>query len=312
MNVGERDGEIFQDIQYLGDGILPLRLVQQLHWPDAKTPRAMDRRISALCKERYLDRPTTEQYKTEPISERFVWLGWRGIVWIAGQQGIDVKEPANDSENQMRELEKRLRDQGNRWLRKPRFRQLKHDIAVIDTRLAIQNALEELPGLTLETWIPESVFHTDTDRVTYRVTGADGEMRQGEKGVRADGYFVVVVEELRARGEKARAPFLLEYLSPDGFDVVRYGVEKVAGGLAWLKSRAYRERFGHNAGRWLVVSGSKQVRLENLIRETKKIAGADARSFLFSRFDLLQSARNPITASIWHSVDNDQPGPLFT
>ena len=299
MNFEERDGLICQDIQDLGDGLLPRRLIKELYWLEARNPRAMDRRISKLCSGGYLERPSPHQYKSEPIPERFCWLGMKGILFIAGQAGVHVKKPANNSENQMRQLEKRLRAKGIRWLKKPRFRQLKHDIAVIDTRLALQNGLEELPFLTLETWIPESAFHTDTDRVAYRVKGADGRVRKMDKGVRPDGYFEVTIEELRARGEYARAQFLLEYLTPDGFDVVRYGVEKVTAGVAYIKSRAYQKRFGHNAGRWLIVSGSKTLRLRNLIRETKKVVGEkDARSFIFTRFDLLCNAHNPITASI--------------
>lgn len=308
-----RDGGLIQAIQFLGDGLLPRRLIGQLHWRDARNPRAMDRRISKLCNDGWLARPSSHQYKTEPIPERFCWLGPKGILFIAGQVGIEVKEPANDSENQMRQLEKKLRSKGIRWLRKPRFKQLKHDIAVIDLRLSLQNGLEELPFLTLETWIPESAFRTDMDRVVYEVKGADGQLRKMDKGMRPDSYFEVVYEELRARGEKARAPYLLEYLTPDGFDVVRYGVEKVIAGVAYLKSFAYKKRFGHNAGRWLIISGSKTLRLENLIRETKKVAGQeDARSFIFTRFDLLQNAHNPITASIWLTVDSDEPGPLIT
>ena len=313
MDFKERDGLLCQAIQYLGDGLLPRRLIKQLFWLETRNPRAMDRRISKLCNDGWLARPSPDQYKTEPIPERFCWLGPRGILFIAGQAGVHVKEPANYSEHQLRQLEKKLRSKNIRYYRKVRFKQLKHDIAVIDLRLSLQNGLEELPSLTLETWVPESAFRTDTDRVTYRVKGADGRFRKMEKGVRADGYFEVTIDDLRARGENARAPFLLEYLTPDGFDVVRYGVEKVISGVAYLKSFAYQKRFGHNAGRWLIVSGSKQVRLENLIRETKKVAGEDdARSFIFTRFDLLQNAHNPITASIWLATDSDQPGPLIT
>ncbi len=44
-------------------------------------------------------------------------------------------------------------------------------------------------------------------------------------------------------------------------DNPRFFREKILPGLAYIKTKAYEERFGHRSGRWLVVTtGEKRLR----------------------------------------------------
>ena len=225
MRFQDRDGDILQAI-YDYDGILAGRHLKQLFWSD-KSSRAMLGRLSLLYHNAYLDKPSEEQQRTKPIPERVIWLGWRGILWVASQRNIKVEAPQGDNEYQLRLLQRNLREQGIRWLREPRWIQLKHDLAVVDFRLAVEKAIAELPSLTLEKWISEGVFRSETDVVDYTVTGRDGKPRKKRKGVIPDSFFLIVDALRKIRGDPARARFLLE-LDEATHDNPSFGREKVA------------------------------------------------------------------------------------
>ena len=123
MRLQQRDGEIFQAIHRY-DGILARRQIKAMFWPRSTT-QALERRLSLLYHNGFLNWPNTDQRRTKPIPEPVVWLGWRGILFIAHQLQIDVPFPNNPGENQMRSLEKRLREEGIGWQREPRWRDRK-------------------------------------------------------------------------------------------------------------------------------------------------------------------------------------------
>lgn len=77
-------------------------------------------------------------------------------MWVAGQQGCEVTPPEIPSETQLCQLERRLRAHGIHWLRQPRWGQLKHDLALVDVRLAVERSVKELPALTAEGWMAEN------------------------------------------------------------------------------------------------------------------------------------------------------------
>lgn len=190
MYFQERDGEIVTALSRY-DGVLAKRHLRSLFWPGASW-RAMEMRLSLLYHQGYLDWPNAEQWRTKPIPEPMCWLGWKGALWLAGRSGIDVQPPRAVNESQLRLLNNRLREQGWRWLREPRWNQLRHDLTVVDVRLAIERAVGGLPYLTLEDWVLESEFRAVPDEVEYTVTLGNGKRLHKKRGVIPDGYFVLV------------------------------------------------------------------------------------------------------------------------
>jgi len=89
----------------------------------------------------------------------------------------------------------------------------------------------------------------------------------------------------------------------------RFGREKVAPGLAYVKSQQYRKRFGDNSGRWLIVT-TGMVRMKNLMRQTHQVVGSGAGVFLFTIFDQTATA-NILTDPIWWQVGRETPVALL-
>ena len=307
MRFQKRDGEIMSAI-YEYDGVLAFRHLKQMFWAKAEYDRATLARLAKLIKSRYLTKPTSYQRKTQPIPEPIYWLDWRGIMWVAAQSGTEVEIPANQRENQMRKLAKHLRDHGIRWLREPRWQQLVHDLAVVDFRLSVEKATKALPALQLEEWIHESEFRSDGDTTEYQITGRDGQRTRASKEVYPDSYFVVVDKQRLAQGLLARARFLLE-LDNATHANIRFGREKVAPGLAYIQSPAYRARFGDNSGRWLIVT-TGQVRMKNLRRQAKQVAGSGAKAFFFTTLKQLETG-NLLIEPIWQRGERSDLVSLF-
>ena len=306
MRFQERDGAILSTI-YDCAGVLARRHLKRMFFPHT-TLRALQKRLAKLVNNDYLARPTAHQRETQPIPEPVYWLDWKGIVWVAGQNNAVVSPPANTGENQMRRLAKQLRDRGIRWVREPRWFQLSHDLAVVDFRLAVEQAVGELPALSLEEWKHEGEFRSDGDTVKYQFTGRDGKVRQAKKRVYPDSYFVVVDRHRLAHGLLARARLLLE-LDNSTHANERFGREKVAPGLAYVKSPEYKARFGANSGRWLVVTTGRR-RMGNLMRQTQQVAGSGAEIFLFTIFDQLKTG-NVLTDPVWWQPGREEPIPLL-
>lgn len=306
MRFQQRDAEILQAI-YTYDGVLARRHVKRIFWPQT-SKQAMERRLSLLHKNGYLNLPNQEQRRIKPIPEPIVWLGWHGMVFLAGLYGEFIEPPANLGENQLRLLDRRLRSHGIRWQREPRWSQLAHDLAVIDIRLSIEEAIQKQPTLNLETWIPEGVFLSQMDVVTFSYKRKDGLVRKAKKGVRPDGYFAIIDSKRQAKGLPAKARFLLE-LDNSTHPHERFSRDKIAAGLAYIKSGAYKERFGYNSGTWLVVCKSLQ-RMTNLKRQAEKVVGSGEASICFTTIDLITSD-SFLTAPIWHRCGDEFPKPLL-
>ena len=298
MRFQERDGAILSAI-YEYDGTLARRHLEDKFWKGASL-RAVLKRLAKLVNNGYLARPTAHQRKTQPIPEPVYWLDWRGIMWVAGQNNVFVAPLTNTGENQMRRLAVRLREQGIRWLREPRWTQLPHDLAIVDFRLQVEQAVSEVPTLSLEKWTHESQFRSDGDTVEYQIAGRDGEVKRKTKRVYPDSYFVIADQRRANRGLLARARFLLE-LDHATYTNERFGREKVAPGLAYIHSAEYRARFGDNSGRWLVVTTGR-IRMRHLMRQTRQVAGSGANIFLFATFDLLKTG-NILTDQVWRQPD---------
>jgi len=236
-------------------------------------------------------------------------LGWKGVDYVAGKSGVRIENPKRDNENQMREFQKELRKQGIRWVREPRWSLLRHDLAVIDFRFAIEKAVGELQTLSLKKWLPESVFRSNLDAVTYKIKDRDGNLKSMKKGVCPDAYFEIFDETLRAEGELHRVRFLLE-LDMSTHDNLRFGREKAVPGVAYIKSKVFKSRFGNNNGYWLVVTNGGQRRLRNLMRQAEEKTGDHAKLFFFTSLDNLYRG-NVLTSPIWQQVDREAPMSLF-
>jgi len=100
MRFQQRDSEIIGSIQKY-DGVLARRHLKAMFWPQAST-HAMERRLSILRANHFLNWPSKEQRRIYPIPEPVVWLGWRGVFHLIGERDIHVKAPDNDGENQLR------------------------------------------------------------------------------------------------------------------------------------------------------------------------------------------------------------------
>jgi hypothetical protein len=309
MRFQTRDGELLQLIYDYG-GVVAGRHIMAIFWP-GKTLRAMQRRLAKLYKLDYIARPTREQWKTRPIPEAIYWLGWRGAGWIAEQSDVVVKASTAESmnENQQRGLQVYLIKKGIYWYREPRWNQLTHDLQAIDFRLAVERAVAAFPTLTLEEWQHEGIFRTDTDVIEIRTKNRQGLIKERKKGVCPDGYFVIVDEQRLLRGQPARARHLMEIDSATHSNP-KFGRDKVAPGIAYIHSQAYKERFGANAGRWLIQT-SGQRRMRNLMQQTQRTAGDSSGFFYFTTEHLFFNSENVLTDPIWWQVGKQEPTSLF-
>jgi len=306
MRFQARDGEILKVI-YRNDGVLGRRHLKSLFWPKA-SDQAMEHRLYLLHRNYYLGWPSAKHRRTKPIPEPVVWLGWKGALWVAGQFGYHVKPPLNGGENQLRKLEIRMRNVGIRWMREPRWIQLAHDLAVVDFRLSTEKSIDEIPALSLGEWVPEGEFRSQTDVIEIMIKGRDGSSRKQKKGVCPDSYFEIINEKLIQENKPAKARFLLE-LDNATHPNCRFGLEKILPGVAYIRSSQYKERFGYNAGQWLVVT-TGEVRLKNLMQQTKSKARDDSKLFFFTTLDEVIN-NNVFSSPIWHQVGDSGPKPLI-
>lgn len=307
MRFQKRDGYILQAI-YINDGVVAKRHLKELFWPD-KTWRAMELRLSKLREKAYIDWPNREHYKKNPIPEPVCWLGLQGADYITGLYGVEMGIPKRGTETQLRSFQKDLRKHGIRWVREPRWSLLRHDIAIVDFRLAVEKAVSELRSLSLEKWFPESEFRSTTDVISYKTRSRNGYWKNKRKGVVPDAYFEIVDETRRNKGELHRARFLLE-LDMSTHDNLRFGREKVLPGVAYIKSKEFKARFGDNNGYWLVVTNGGERRLRNLMDQTKNKTGCSSRLFFFTSLDHLDED-NLLTSPIWRQADRDDQRSLF-
>ena len=303
----ERDGEILATIHRLG-GVIARRQLKQLFWPEASW-RAMEVRLKKLRDAGYIEWPSLEQRRTRPVVEPVVWHGWQGALYIAGLVGVDATAPVSPSDYQLGRLQKTLRARGIRWLREPRWLQLMHDLAVVDFHLAIERTVIDTPALSLEAWINEGDFLSEMDTVEFELKTSDGSVELKKRGVRPDGYFVILDETRQKQGLPARARFLLE-LDTSTEDNPRFGRDKALPGAAYIQSDAYRNRFGDNSGRWLVVT-TGEIRIRNLINQVTQRVGSDDQLFWFTTLGKALH-ENVIGDEIWWRPGRAKPVSLFS
>jgi hypothetical protein len=156
-------------------------------------------------------------------------------------------------------------------------------------------------------WIPESEFRANTDVIRFDFKANDGELKHRKKGVCPDGCFIIADENKWRNAEPFKARFLLE-IDMATHDNPSFGIEKAAAGATYIKSSAYKNRFGVNAGRWLVVT-TGVTRMKNLMKQTKSRVVKSPQLFYFTTLEMTKN-HNVLTAPIWWQVDKDAPQAL--
>ena len=295
-----RDADVLQTIQDMG-GVMAKRQLKALFWQD-KTKRAMEKRLAKLKSYAYIDWASLEQRRVNPNPEPVVWLDWKGASYLASLSGIRVNLPEKNNENRKRTLHKNLRMGGFSWLREPRWSQLYHDLTVIDVRLTFQHYCTESALIQLEEWVNESEFRSQMDVVDVKFTTRQEKVIIKKKGICPDGMLVLVDEKRRRLNQPFRARFLLE-VDMATHDNLSFGWEKSLAGSAYIKSKAYQERFGNNSGRWLVIT-TGETRMKHLMKQTEKMIHKDADLFLFTTFQDFFSG-NALQERIWSKCGLD-------
>jgi len=271
MLLTERDKRIMETVHAF-DGVLADYQIRRLFFTGERQTRG---RLSMLFQHGYLEKPSRAQRAGLPCM--VYWLGKRGATYVAGLQGLGLKEFP--------------------YRREPRWAQLAHDLAVNDFRLDVMEACQESSDFNLEQWIPEGEFWAYPDRVEYRQ--ANGQ--KARRLIRPDGFFVI------KRG-RHYSRLLLE-IDCATEDNPRFAREKVLPGVAYLRSREYKQRFGFQSGRWLVVTTSER-RMHNLKQQTEIAAGKDAQVFLFTTADKV-TRQSVLNDPIWLRGGDDKPSSLL-
>lgn len=301
-----RDGQILQTIQNMG-GVMAKRQLKALFW-QGNSQRAMEKRLAKLKAFFYIDWPNLEQRRVNPNPEPVIWLDWRGACFLASLSGIKVELPKKMNETGKRTLQKSLKDNSFNWLREPRWSQLYHDLTVIDIRLTFQHYCNQAELILLEEWVNESEFRSQMDVIEIKYKTRSGKAGIKKKGICPDGMMVVVDEKRRRLNQPYRARFLLEVDMATHANL-NFGWEKSVAGAAYIKSKAYRDRFGNNSGRWLVIT-TGETRMKNLMKQTRKMVDKDSDLFLFTTFQDFFSG-NPLQEKIWSKCGLDVKVDLF-
>lgn len=295
IRVTDRDMDLIQGI-YDYAGILTIRHIRQLFFSGLSL-RTMERRLSILFHNNYLERPSLAQRRHRPIPEAIYWLGWRGILSVAALQGLEVPEPNGESKNQLKQLELDLKHNGIYWLREPHWVQLRHDIRVIDVRLVFEKAFQTMPNLEVAKWANEHHFRSDYDTVS--ING------NKKRGVIPDFYFMLVDEGRKATGDPEHKAHLLIEVDMASRDNPRFEREKLQVYANYIGNQAFVERFGSKIGSWLIITTGKR-RMKNMLRQADKVEEGKKQHFFFTTYNLLKTA-NPLTDPIWIRPGMGQP-----
>ena len=268
MRLTERDRHILEAI-HAYDGMLSFSQIRRLFFSGKSQA---EERLKLLYQNKYLNRPGRE--KRMRLPDMIYWLDRRGAELVASWSGMNLSEIG--------------------WRKEPRWFQVEHDLAVNDFRLDLEDACKASDKVVLETWVPEGEFWAYPDRVEYKYQN-----RKLKRFIRPDGFFILEAKNLILR-------YLLE-IDRSTEDNPRFLREKILPGMAYLRSEAYKERFGYQSGRWLVVTTGDR-RMENMLNQVEKATVKG--EFYFTTYDRLDE-KTILWAPIWFRVDRDEPLPLI-
>lgn len=259
---------IFETIHAF-DGMMSYAQLKRLFFP-GKWDTGPQERLRLLYQNLYLDMPDDDNVHRIPKGETVYWLDNAGAEVVAGLHGLELKDFA--------------------WRKMGRWSLILHDLAINDFRLDVQDACQAEPDLTLYDWVVESDFLVEPEEVTY--TALSG--KTVTKQVRPDGFFLIRKASRRHPGKLAEYAFLLE-IDMGTESNVRFAREKVPRGTAYLKSEAYRQRFGVKYGRWVVVTTGEE-RLKRMKEQTERAGGQ--KLWYFTTFGQI-TPETVLTEPIW-------------
>jgi hypothetical protein len=272
MRLTARDGKILEAIHAF-DGVLSDRQIKRLFFSGTSQ---MQLRMRLLYQHGYVARP--DRRRRASMTEMVYWLDTKGAAYVGGLSGVPLDEFS--------------------FRREPKWMQLEHDLAVNDLRMTVMAACRLPCPYSLEEWIPQSEFWAHPDRVEFTLPNG----KKAARHIRPDGFCVIRQGTYYSR--------LLIERDKASEDNPRIGREKILPGIAYLRSNAYKKRFGFASGRWLFMTTSMR-RLVNLKRQTEIVAGQDAKLFFFTTEDAV-TPETVLTTPIWWRGGEDTPSSLFT
>jgi hypothetical protein len=205
-------------------GIMADYQVQRLFF---NRPTALYRRLSKLFQHRYQARPSFKQ--RAQLDYLVMYVDKRGVEDVVSQH---FKVP-------LKELPFNWRKPGERWSL------VSHDIELNDFRIDFFMSCS-LSGFSVLEWVAEDAFRSDTDRITYETKAAAKAFKQ----FRPDDYY-----RIQQAGQEHPNRLFLEW-DRGTMDINKFISRKVRPYVAYVQSSAYNVRFGHNSGRFMVITTS--------------------------------------------------------
>lgn len=268
IRLTKRDKRILETI-YAFDGMMSRKQIDELFF-SGKGRTQPRQRMNALFNHGYLKKPMAQELHRVPLGEVIYWLDHKGAEAVAAAHGEFMTRFS--------------------WRRKPRWSLIEHDLKVNEFRMAVAQSCSNSPLLTLHCWVSEGEFQAKPDKVTFQSSKSGTKSRQ----VIPDGFFTIRRPDQHKPGQVEEFAFLLE-IDMATESNPRFAREKVQAGLAYLNSKAYRERFGINYGAYLVVTTGEQ-RLAHLKYASERAGGHGL--FYLTTFDDI-SSETVLAKPIW-------------
>ncbi len=168
-----------------------------------------------------------------------------------------------------------------------------HLLAVNALRVTITLAARQ-QGMTLETWLDETVFRGQPDYVIL----TDRRGRKHKKPVFPDGYFCLQTPRGKAR-------FFLE--ADRGTEALAKFAPQIAVYQEYMASGQYQARFHARSLRILIVTSTER-RLKSLMRVTEKVGGDE--TYWFTTFERV-AEETIFAGAIWKRLGSEMLVPLI-
>ncbi len=271
MRLTERDRRILETV-HAYDGLLSEQQIRHLFFTGRTATQV---RLMLLYQHGYLNRPDRRQRAALPAM--IYWLSEKGAAYVASLNGQALADFP--------------------WRKEPRMMQVEHDLAVNDLRITITKACQTIPHFSLNQWIAASEFHADPDKVEYLLPNKS----KASRFIRPDGYCVISKGDYTSR--------LLIEVDRATEDNGRITKEKLLPGLAYIRSDAYKQRFGFSSGRWLFVTTSDR-RLKHMKQAAENSVKNDAKLFYFTTVERI-TTDTIFTTPIWFRGGDEVATTLF-
>jgi hypothetical protein len=277
VRLQERDKAIIE-FQHACGGMLTLNQIDRRFFENRQTTRSRNR-MQDLVNAGYLEKVGNEHRRYIPPGEVVYFQTKRGAEVVAGLQGLAIDE-----------LE---------WQGAGRWSLIDHDIHTTYFLLDALEACEQVRSdLELVEFVPEVFFKKNPDVITYR----DRRRNKQTRRMWPDLYLRIQQQAPEKPGKKREWLYLVEVDMGTEANL-KFG-SKVRAGAAYLNSKEYRQRFGHNYGRWLVVTKSGGRRLNNMRRQTVRDGGAGL--YYFTTFAEI-NPQSIFSQPVWYPAEEDDP-----